>query len=271
VKSGFFSGRATYYPQVEVDIVTTIKAENIKSTEALKIRARDDCVDYEDNHRKAGEEWLVKREGLYLPMVHEEVVEKLKAIILTHKTALHLRAKSTFTDAKGIERKAGTEWIITREDCVQYVPDVYEEVTRKVDLIVLGLHDYCIIRDPVDENGKPKLGTRKIERGLKSFFLKPGESLEGTVQQSIILAPDEAVWITAVEDFQDPQGNRRRPGDVWLFCGPGEYWNPFEAKIQKNVKAIIALEPLGLYVFNPVVFIGGVATLLLLLLFYLIF
>jgi len=264
-----FYGRATYYPQVEVEIVATVKATILKSTQALKVRAADDCVDYKGNDRKAGEEWLVKKEGTYLPRVNEEVVETVKAYTLTYKDALHIRAKSTFTDSAGIERKAGTEWLVSSKDTESYIPGVYEEVTKQVQLIVLGAHDYCIIKDPVDDNYKPQLGMRKIIRGHTTFFLKPGEHLE-SMQQSILLGPEDALWITATEEFYDKHGGhnvRRRTGHVWLCCGPGEYWTPLEAKVQMRTKAFLQIEPLGLYFFQPALFFGYILVLLGLLYF----
>jgi len=264
-----FYGRATYFPQVEVEIMATIKSTILKSSEALKIRARDDCFDYENNQRNAGEEWLVKKEGSYLPNVNEEVIEPVKAYTLTFRNALHLRAKSTFTDSEGIERKAGTEWLISSQQTDMYIPHVYEEVTKQVNLIVLGAHDYCIIIDPVDENDKPQLGLSKLVKGHKTFFLKPGESV-GPIQQAILLGPDDALWITATEEFNDTHGGRnvkRRPGHVWLCSGPGEYWTPIEAKVQSRVKAFLSLEPLGLYFFQPALLIGFILAFVALLYF----
>jgi len=245
-----FNGPATYYPQVEVDVVTTVKSTILKKNQALKVRARADCLDYEGTDRKAGEEWLVRKEGSYLPNVNEEVVEIVKAYVLTYKDALHLRAKSTFTDSEGIERKAGKEWLVSSQNTEQYIPNVHEEVTRQVTLIVLGAHDYCIIKDPLDDNNKIQLGKRKLVKGHCSFFLKPGETSEG-IQQSVMLGPQDALWLTAKEEFTDARGSKRRPGQVWIYCGPGEYWLPIEASIQYRTHAYFSFEPLGLYLFRP--------------------
>ncbi|CAF4754931.1 unnamed protein product, partial [Rotaria magnacalcarata] len=51
--------------------------------------------------RVTGEEWLVKKTGAYLPLVHEKVVSVETAHVLTDKNALHLRALKTFTDDFG--------------------------------------------------------------------------------------------------------------------------------------------------------------------------
>jgi len=255
-----FVGPGTYKPQVEVQVLDTIRAIILKPDQALKLQARDECTDYEGRKRKAGEEWLVRKEGAYLPQVNEKVVETIKAYILTDKKAVHIRAKHTFTDSNGVEHKAGSEWLVTSETTESFIPDVYEEVTREVELIVLTKTAYCIIKDPVDEQGKPQLGTRKLVKGEKSFFLRPGELIDGNSQpihQARILSPDDGIWVKAKEEFMDVYGGRqvkRKPGDVWLCVGPGQYWTPIEAEVTRQIKAFLRIEPLGLYFFQPGLF-----------------
>jgi len=231
-------------------------------------------VDYQGTKRKAGEEWLVRREGAYLPQVGEKVIETIQAYILTDKKALHVRAKSTFSAPDGTERKAGSEWLITNKVTESYIPGVYEEVVQEVELIVLTKSTYCVIRDPVDEKGVPKLGSKTLVKGPKSFFLQPGETIdkdEGVIRKAIILAPDDGIWVTAVEEFLETRNNSRKrlPGDVWLVTGPGMYWTPIEAKIQKRIKAFLKFEPLNLYFFQPGLFIGVVVFVLILFYFIL--
>jgi len=233
----------------------TIAAERLKSTEALKVRAINDCKDYLNRERRAGEEWIVKIEGLYLPQVNERIVERIKGHILTPKKAIHLRAKNKFKDEKGIVHKAGTEWLVTHKDTEIYFPDVYEEVIKTVDLIILGPHDYCIIEDPVDEHGKPQLGSQKMIKGCTNFFLHPGETLK-EMSKSEILFPSNGLWITSKEEFVDEKGVKRRPGDLWLVTGPGEYWKPIQATINSRVRAVLAIESTGIYVFRPGLFFG---------------
>lgn len=261
-----FPGRSIYYPQVEVEVVETITASRLKSTEALKVKAINDCKDYQNRERRAGEEWLVKVEGLYLPQVNERIVERIKGYILTPKSAIHVRAKNKFTDEKGVLHKAGTEWLVTHQDTEIYFPDVYEEVTKRVELNILGPHDYCIIADPVDEHGKPQLGSLKMVKGCTTFFLHPGETLKEMSKSNILYSPD-GLWVTCKEEFVDEGGVRRRPGDIWLITGPGLYWKPIQVVIDSHVKAVVAIESLGIYIFRPVVFIGAIIGLLFLIYF----
>ena len=77
----------------------------IKPNQALRLRARRETKDCDGIIRKDGEEWLVRREGAYLPGVYEEVVSIVKAYILTDSRALGLRAIKTFTDRFNKNRK----------------------------------------------------------------------------------------------------------------------------------------------------------------------
>ncbi|WP_240038894.1 MULTISPECIES: hypothetical protein [Okeania] len=52
---------------------------------------------------------MVREEGAYLPGVDEEIVDTIDAYVLTERQALHLKAKRTFTDIFGQQRKAGYE------------------------------------------------------------------------------------------------------------------------------------------------------------------
>lgn len=63
----------------------TIRATVIKPNQAIKLTARKECVDRDGNTRVTGEEWLVQRVGAYLPGAYEEVVDLVKAYVLTEK------------------------------------------------------------------------------------------------------------------------------------------------------------------------------------------
>ena len=53
--------------------------------QAIKLRARKECTDRQGNVRVTGEEWLVKKEGAYLPGAYEEVVKIVNAYALNEK------------------------------------------------------------------------------------------------------------------------------------------------------------------------------------------
>lgn len=69
-------------------MVETIKATVIGPNQAIRLRARKECCDRDDNLRVTGEEWLVKKTGAYLPGAYEEVVKTVEAYVLTEKVTL---------------------------------------------------------------------------------------------------------------------------------------------------------------------------------------
>jgi len=119
-----FPGPSTYVPNVNVEVVEVLSAQIIGPNQALRLRARQDCISRNDNKKRvAGEEWQVTTTGNYLPGVSEEVVKLQNAFVLTENKALHLKAARTFTDAYGKERKTGEEWLVTSKDSETHIPD----------------------------------------------------------------------------------------------------------------------------------------------------
>jgi major vault protein len=197
--------------------------------------------------RRAGEEWLVREAGAYLPDVNEEVVETVSAYVLTDKRALHLQALQSFVDIFGKSRKAGEEWLVTLKDAETHIPDVYEKVIGEVKITTLTSRQYCIVLDPVGPDGKPQLGKRELRKGEVSFFLKPGERLESGIQNIHVLDSEEALLLRARESFVDDK-ELRRPGDRWMIYGPCDYIPPVEVEIVEKRRAIPLDENEGIYV-----------------------
>ena len=243
-----FRGPGTYYPRVEVQIQDIVRAIIVKPLQALRLRARKELRDANNKPRKAGEEWLVRAVGAYLPEVNEEVVETVSAVILTDKKALHIQAAQTFSDAKGVTRKAGEEWLVTHTDSEAHIPDVHEKLVGEVKLTTLNSRQYCVILDPVGPTGKNQLGKRELRRGELSFFLKPGERLEnGTIQAVHVLDSEEALLLRAREAVKDG-ADSRKPGDRWMIDGPCEYVPPVEVEIVEKRRSIPLDVTEGIYV-----------------------
>lgn len=192
-----FVGPATYVPQASVEVVDEISSVLISPGQALRLHANNTCVDVDGVERKAGEEWMVRRVGNYLPNLEETIVGLVDSYILTDVQALHLRAARTFTDVFGKERKAGSEWLVKMTDANVHIPDVYEEVVGLEKQIVLTNRQYCLILDPCNEAGVPQLGQRSRKQGPSAFFLLPGESLESGIQNVYILSAQEALILRA--------------------------------------------------------------------------
>lgn len=75
---------------------------------------------------------------------------------------MHVKAKKTFVDEFGKTRKNGDQWLITLKDTETYIPDVYVDVVGIVQITALNNRQYCVILDPVDANGRPQLGHKKL-------------------------------------------------------------------------------------------------------------
>merc|ERR1719409_106209 len=236
-----FRGPGTYLPRVEVTVVDHIKSVIVKNNTALRLRALRATTDTLDRsiQRKAGEEYLVRRSGAYLPSVDEEVIGVVNANIITEKKALQLSAEKTFMDVYGKERKAGEEWLVTINDSDSHIPDVYENVDGVVAITTLTNRQFCVVLDPYVDNVQ-KLGTKKIIKGEASFFLLPGESLENGIEHVHVLSDDEALLLQATESFKDTLANKdRNAGDKWMVNGPIEYIPELSVTVLEQRKAIL--------------------------------
>jgi len=243
-----FEGPETYYPRIEVQVVETIRAIIIKENEALKLRARKATTDKSGTNRKAGEEWLVRTPGAFLPEVEEEVVETVNAYVLTEKKALHLRAVRSYTDVYKENRKAGEEWLVTSAMSSTHIPDVYEEVVGEVKVISLDNRQYCYVLDPVGKDGKPQLGNKELRKGEQCFFLLPGERLEqGKIQNVHVLEEDEALLLRARLPYK-MNDKVISPGDRWMITGPCDYVPPVEVEIVEKRRRIPLDDNEGIYV-----------------------
>lgn len=110
--------------------------------------------------------------------------------ILSEKLALHLRATKTFQDVYGVDRQAGDEWLIEKKHVESHILDAYEYLVKEVQVTVLSSSQYCIVQNPVGENGRPKYGRVELRKGESSFFLQPGEVIIGGIQKMIVLSED---------------------------------------------------------------------------------
>ncbi|XP_059809284.1 major vault protein isoform X3 [Hypanus sabinus] len=219
-----FEGPGTYIPRKEVEIVQTIEATVIHHNQAIRLRARKETKDREGRNRVTGEEWLVQKVGAYLPGVYEEVLTVVNAYILTEKRALHLRALQTFKDSRDRTRRTGEEWLVTLEDAEAYIPGVYEEVVRVVDVTTLGSRQYCVVLDPVGIDGKPQLGQKLVVKGEKSFFLRPGEQLEDGIRDTYVLSEEQGLVLRTVEGFDDKDAVRAVIGQTYMLTQDEELW-----------------------------------------------
>jgi major vault protein len=245
-------GPFTYVPRVEEQIVNVLQSEVIKPNTALKLRAIKNCKDSNGINRKTGEEWLIREIGSYLPAIDEEVVEHIKGIVITDKKALRLEALKSFKDNYGIQRQAGDQWLVTSKLAQLHIKDVHEEIVGEVKAITLSNRQYCVILDPYDEKARSNTwGSRVMRKGEATFFLQPGESLDGGKVKNVeVLTEDEALLLQATEDATDTENQKRKAGERWLILGPREYIPPVTVKIVEKRKKIPLDENEGIYVRN---------------------
>jgi major vault protein len=242
-----FRGPGTYEPRIEVRVEEIVRATIIAPNQAIKLRAKKQCVDAAGRVRKAGEEWLYREQGAYLADVDEEIVCVLNAHILTERKALHLRATRTYTDINGNDRKAGEEWLVTSLQSTAYIVDVYEELVGEPRLTTLSSRQYCVVLDPFGSDNKQRLGHRVVRKGPLSFFLRPGEKLEAGIQNVHVLSEEEALLLRAKEEFKDGEVVHY-PGDRWMVQGPVEYVPPVEVEILETRRSIPLDTNEGIYV-----------------------
>ncbi|XP_004346179.2 major vault protein [Capsaspora owczarzaki ATCC 30864] len=247
-------GPRTYIPHADVQVTATIQPTLIKEGHAIRLRAKRDCLDgFSGKARVTGEEWLVRTPGAYVLTADEAFVQEIAATTLTAKIGLHLQAVETFTDFKGIQRLAGDEWLLTLADTESYIPDVTERIIKQVDKIVLGPLNYCVVLNPHDpKTGRPQWGRRDVRKGVLSFFLHPGEELDGKgVTNAYVLADDEAVVVSAIESFADTRNGvalQRAPGEQWMVRGPVEFIPSREESVVARRKAIPLDMNEGIYI-----------------------
>jgi len=246
-----FRGPGTYIPRVEVQVVEIVRAVIVKPNQALRLKARRDCVDSSGTKRYAGEEWLWRTTGAYLPEVDEEVRETVSAVVLTDKKALQLEALDTFVDVLGKKRKAGEQWLVTINEASTHIADINERVVGEVQVTTLSGRQFCVILDPVGKDGRNQLGKRELRKGDASFFLAPGERLESGVQNVHVLDSEEALLLRAREEFTDKSSKvavDRKPGDRWMIRGPCDYVPPVTVEVIEKRKTTPLDANEGIYV-----------------------
>lgn len=241
-------GPHVYVQSVEVEVLGQFKATIIGPNQALRLRAKKDFTSADGVKRISGEEWLVREIGPYIVSAEEEIVNLVNAIILSNLVALRLSASNSFKDIYGIKRNSGEEWIVTDEMTSTHIPDVYETIVEKLNKCVLNRWQYCIVMDPIGEDGKNLYGQKVLRKGETSFFLRPGEYLkDGEIFDNQILADDEALLLLAKEKYEDEYGVHQ-PGERWMVYGPRNYVPDIEVEVLEVRRSIPLDENEGIYV-----------------------
>ncbi|KAG5487015.1 hypothetical protein LSCM1_07682 [Leishmania martiniquensis] len=242
-------GPQTYIPRVEVVVVEEVKAIVIHPNSALLLQATVDFTDRGGVPRVAGEKWLVRTLGAYLPSVEEAVVSLIQGTILSELKALRLSAVRSFTDVYGKARRAGEQWQVTLKDAPVHIVDAYETKVADVAAVSLNAKEYVIIHHPVDASGHNRFGETVVRRGECTFFLQPGETMPRGVEQVLVVGKEEALLLEAVSEYHD-RGERRQPGSRWMVRGPCEYTPTNEVKLLEHRRVMALDKNEGIYVMN---------------------
>ena len=256
-----FPGPGIYYPRVEEKVVCEVSSHIIVDQQALRLKAKEKFTDKNGTTRNAGEEWLVREPGAYLPSVFEEVVKIETPMIIDETNALLMRGTQNFTDIYGKARKAGEEWLITNDVSSFHIADIHEEWVKTVAKTVLKKQEYCVVLDPYDSaTNTNRLGAKELRQGESSFFLQPGESLEHGIQTVFILDESKALLLSANEKFtekvkeKDSKGAiveksvEHQPGDRWMVYGPCSFVPPTSVTIIEQREKIPLDKNEGIYV-----------------------
>jgi major vault protein len=253
VKSGdewYYFGPGHYIPRQEVEVIKTVNAIINGKDTAIKLKAKKNCTDIYGHPRKAGEYWLIREPGSYLPSMAEEFAEIVEPHIINDWYAIHLKAICDFTDFYANKRKAGDEWVITSNKATSHLLDVNEEFIGREKVVLLGPNEYCIICDPYNpETKKNEYGSVKQVKGIAMFFLNPGERLRDGIQTVRILTEAEALLVQAKETFTD-DGKTYQAGTKWLIKGPIRYIPRVEVNILETRSLIPLDKNEGIYIRN---------------------
>jgi len=221
------------YPQEEVAAPGIKKLPVLKRDSAFKLQAlRDfevtDAAGKKCN-RVAGDMYLFRGPGTYLPRVEEVICEEMTATVVLPGEGLRLRALIGFTDRTGVQRCVGDEWLYEQPGA--YLCAVEELVVEKVSPIVLtekvALHLEAV-KDFTDRWGTLRKAGEQwlITSAITESFLKTPEINVIKTEPISILQMNE--WCVVLNAWDSHTGQIRlghrevREGPACFFLKPGE-------------------------------------------------
>lgn len=100
------------------------------------------------------------------------------------------------------------------------LPATKSIVGSKKKKITLKDNQFCVIKNPFDkERGELEMGRRVVVRGPKTFCLHPGEK-ELPAEEAYLLNKNQYLVVQSNNYFEDANGVKRSPGDLYNICGP---------------------------------------------------
>uniref|UniRef100_I3LYN6 Major vault protein n=1 Tax=Ictidomys tridecemlineatus TaxID=43179 RepID=I3LYN6_ICTTR len=160
-----FEGPGTYIPRKEVEVVEIIQATVIRQNQALRLRARKECLDRDGKERVTGEKSFFLQPGERLERGIQDVY------VLSEQQGLLLRALQSLEEGEEEEKvshQAGDRWLIRGP--LEYVPSAKVEVVEERQAI------------PLDEN-----------EGIYVQDVKTGR-VRAVIGSTYMLTQDEVLW-----------------------------------------------------------------------------
>ncbi|KPI87757.1 putative major vault protein [Leptomonas seymouri] len=264
-----FYGPGTYYPRVEERVEEVVSGLVVSRGTGLWCCTSETFTDGDSGiEHYAGEQYLRLKEGMCFLQPFETLLSTQTGTILTKEEGLHVKAVKTYTDPRspfceeGVVRKAGEVFLVVGETCPCFVPHPYDKVVKRIRRTHLSASQFAVVLNSAAGAGTDAAKLRKVVTNT-SFFLEPGEKLEGgRSRNAFLLSAHQAVLVTATGNFTDISCDpsvERYEGDRWLVHGPCSFIpNSFmrvvpDAKTKAEVRCRYLLgENEGLYVRNTV-------------------
>jgi len=227
------------YPEEQIQPPGIQPLPILSGNKALKLRAvRDyEFVDLDGKlcKRVAGDLYLFKGPGTYIPRVQEVIAEELLAATVLPGEAVRLRASSDFVDRTGVRRNAGDEWLY--EEPGAFLPSIEEQVVEKIQPIILtdkvalhmeAIHDFTDRWGTARRTGEQWLVTSQRS---ESFLMTPDQRLLKREPITLLEKNSYCVVVNAWDATDRIQLGQRelRVGPRSFFLKPGE---ALEAGIQ---------------------------------------
>lgn len=116
------------------------------------------------------------------------------------------------------------------------------------NITILRDDEFCYIRNPKDDKGQNQLGKKILVTGPRSFFVQPGEEIDGGIQKVYVLGEDEALLLRAEETHTEEDGTVRNAVDRWMVHGPRRYIPPVQVALLEKRRSIPLDSNEGIYV-----------------------
>ncbi|RNF26904.1 major vault protein-like protein [Trypanosoma conorhini] len=244
-------GPGLYVPRVDQEVVKSVEPVILAANEFMQFSALSDFKDSDGTTRRVGEKWNVVAQGLFFPSPYAKLESVEKGIMLSPTLALHVRALRSFYDRSfGVQRLLGDRWLVTHDAVTLFIPSENEQPETTVPLTVVGHQQYCILLS-MAHDGVCHDSKKRLIKGVCSFFLKPGESLQDNeVKDAYLLESHEALLVEAVKGFTDDSGTRREAPSRWLVRGPCSYIPPLEVRVVERRERMLLTGHRGVYVRN---------------------